>query len=145
MMKARTGFSRFFRIAARARMRSGSRRQESASFPRGGIPPGAEAGLRRVAIPHRPDDAVLRVTLCKSAKAHGRLYRHDGGGSGNGPEDRFRTTLPVRRRHDRKRALGTRAPLLTGAVANTSWSVASALQIFGSARIDPPAGAVFAS
>ena len=81
----------------------------------------------------RPDDAALRTRmrelaavrrrfgyrrlhvllrqegLVKNAKRTQRLYREEG--------------LTVRRRHGRKRATGTRAPILTVAAPNVRWSV----------------------
>ena len=60
-------------------------------------------GYRRLHVILRRDGHVLN---CKRTQ---RLYREEG--------------LMVRRRRSRKRALGTRAPLVTEAVANARWSV----------------------
>ena len=60
-------------------------------------------GYRRLRVILRRDDHVL------NRKRTQLLYRAEG--------------LSVRRRRSRKRAIGTRAPLVTEALANARWSV----------------------
>lgn len=60
-------------------------------------------GYRRLHVILRRDGHVL------NRKRTQRLYREEG--------------LSVRRRRSRKRAIGTRAPLVTEALANARWSV----------------------
>lgn len=60
-------------------------------------------GYRRLHVILRRDGHVL------NRKRTQRLYREEG--------------LSVRRRRSRKRAIGTRAPLVTAAMANARWSV----------------------
>lgn len=81
----------------------------------------------------RPDDAALREELRKAAEKHRRFgYRrlHVILRRGGHVLNRKRTQrlyreegLSVRRRRSRKRAIGTRAPLVTEAMANARWSV----------------------
>lgn len=81
----------------------------------------------------RPDDAELRAALRQTAETHRRfgyrrlhvILRRDGH-----VQNRKRTQrlyreegLSVRRRRSRKRAIGTRAPLVADAMANARWSV----------------------
>lgn len=87
-----------------------------------------------VPIPHRrPDDATLREVLRGAAETHRRfgyrrlhvLLRRDGHVLNRKRTQRLyrEEGLSVRRRRSRKRAIGTRAPLVTEAVANARWSV----------------------
>lgn len=81
----------------------------------------------------RPDDAELRDALRKAAEKHRRfgyrrlhvILRHDGHALNRKRIQRLHREegLSVRRRRGRKRALGTRAPLVTEAMANARWSV----------------------
>jgi putative transposase len=81
----------------------------------------------------RPDDAELREELRKSAEKHRRfgyrrlhvILRRDGHVLNRKRTQRLyrEEGLAVRRRRGRKRALGTRAPLVTDAVVNARWSV----------------------
>jgi putative transposase len=81
----------------------------------------------------RPDDAELREELHKTAEKHRRfgyrrlhvILRRDGHVMNRKRTQRLyrEEGLAVRRRRGRKRALGTRAPLVTEAVANARWSV----------------------
>jgi putative transposase len=81
----------------------------------------------------RPDDAELREELQKTAEKHRRfgyrrlhvILRRDGHVMNRKRTQRLyrEAGLAVRRRRGRKRALGTRAPLVTEAVANARWSV----------------------
>ena len=83
----------------------------------------------------RPDDAELREELRKTAEKHRRfgyrrlhvILRRDGHVMNRKRAQRLyrEEGLAVRRRRGRKRALGTRAPLVTEAVANARWSVDS--------------------
>ena len=81
----------------------------------------------------RPDDAVLREVLRGAAETHRpfgyrRLHvipRRDGHVLNRKRTQRLyrEEGLSVRRRRSRKRAIGTRAPLVTEAMANARWSV----------------------
>lgn len=81
----------------------------------------------------RPDDRELREELRKTAETHRRfgyrrlhvILRRDGLVLNRKRTQRLycEEGLAVRRRRSRKRALGTRAPLVTEAVANARWSV----------------------
>jgi putative transposase len=81
----------------------------------------------------RPDDAESREELRKSAEKHRRfgyrrlhvILRRDGHVLTRKRTQRLyrEEGLAVRRRRGRKRALGTRAPLVTDAVVNARWSV----------------------
>lgn len=81
----------------------------------------------------RPDDAALREVLRGAAETHRRfgyrrlhvILRRDGHVLNRKRTQRlFREEgLSVRRRRSRKRAIGTRAPLVTEALANARWSV----------------------
>lgn len=81
----------------------------------------------------RPDDTVLREELRKAAERHRRfgyrrlhvILRREGHVINRKRTQRLyrEEGLAVRRRRGRKRALGTRAPLVTEAVANARWSV----------------------
>ncbi len=81
----------------------------------------------------RPDDTELRETLHEAARRHRRfgyrrlhvILRRDGHVLNRKRTQRIyrEEGLMVRRRRSRKRALGTRAPLVTEAVANARWSV----------------------
>ena len=81
----------------------------------------------------RPDDTGLREALHEAAGKHRRfgyrrlhvILRRDGHVLNRKRTQRIyrEEGLMVRRRRRRKRALGTRAPLVTEAVANARWSV----------------------
>ena len=81
----------------------------------------------------RPDDAALREVLREAAETHRwfgyrRLHvilRRDGHVLNRKRTQRLyrEEGLSVRRRRSRKRAIGTRAPLVTEAMANARWSV----------------------
>lgn len=81
----------------------------------------------------RADDTELREELRKAAETHRRfgyrrlhvILRRDGHVLNRKRTQRLyhEEGLAVRRRRSRKRALGTRAPLVTEAVANARWSV----------------------
>jgi putative transposase len=81
----------------------------------------------------RPDDRELREALRGAADAHRRLsyrrlhviLRRDGHVLNRKRTQRLcrEEGLSVRRRRSRKRAMGTRAPLVTEALANARWSV----------------------
>jgi len=81
----------------------------------------------------RPDDAELREALHKAAEKHRRfgyrrlhvILRREGHVMNRKRTERLyrEEGLMVRRRRSRKRALGSRAPLVTEAVANARWSV----------------------
>lgn len=81
----------------------------------------------------RPDDAALREELRRTAEEHRRfgyrrlhvILRRDGHVLNRKRTQRLyrEEGLAVRRRRGRKRALGTRAPLVTEAAANARWSV----------------------
>ena len=81
----------------------------------------------------RPDDAALREALRQAAETHRRfgyrrlhaILRRDGHALNRKRTQRLyrEEGLAVRRRRGRKRALGTRAPLVAEAVANARWSV----------------------
>jgi putative transposase len=81
----------------------------------------------------RPDDAALRDVLRAAAETHRRfgyrrlhvILRRDGHVLNRKRTQRLyrEEGLAVRRRRSRKRAIGTRAPLVTEAVANARWSV----------------------
>ena len=83
--------------------------------------------------PRRPDDAVLREALRGAAETHRRfgyrrlhvILRRDGHVLNRKRTQRLyrEEGLAVRRRRSRKRAIGTRAPLVTEAVANARWSL----------------------
>lgn len=80
----------------------------------------------------RPDDTGLREALHEAAGKHRRfgyrrlhvILRRDGHVLNRKRTQRIyrEEGLMVRRRRSRKRALGTRAPLVTEAVANARWS-----------------------
>ena len=82
-------------------------------------------GYRRLHVILRRDGHVL------NRKRTQRLYREEG--------------LSVRRRRSRKRAIGTRAPLVTEALANARWSVDFASRTFGSCRSSSLTAAASAS
>ncbi|MGA1764562.1 MAG: IS3 family transposase [Ilumatobacteraceae bacterium] len=81
----------------------------------------------------RPDDAELRAALRQTAETHRRfgyrrlhvILRRDGHVLNRKRTQRLyrEEGLSVRRRRSRKRAIGTRAPLVTDAMANARWSV----------------------
>ncbi len=81
----------------------------------------------------RPDDGELREELRKTAEKHRRfgyrrlhvILRRDGHVLNRKRTQRLyrEEGLSVRRRRGRRLALGTRAPLVTEAVANARWSV----------------------
>ena len=81
----------------------------------------------------RPDDRELREVLRGAAETHRRfgyrrlhvLLRRDGHVLNRKRTQRLyrEEGLSVRRRRSRKRAIGTRAPLVTEAMANARWSV----------------------
>lgn len=81
----------------------------------------------------RPDDTELREELRKAAEKHRRfgyrrlhvILRRDGHVINRKRTQRLyrEEGLAVRRRRGRKRAFGTRAPLVTEAVANARWSL----------------------
>ena len=81
----------------------------------------------------RPDDRELRDVLRAAAEMHRRfgyrrlhvILRRDGHVLNRKRTQRLyrEEGLAVRRRRSRKRAIGTRAPLVTEAVANARWSV----------------------
>lgn len=81
----------------------------------------------------RPDDRGLREVLRGAAETHRRfgyrrlhvLLRRDGHVLNRKRTQRLyrEEGLSVRRRRSRKRAIGTRAPLVTEAMANARWSV----------------------
>jgi putative transposase len=81
----------------------------------------------------RSDDGKLREALRETAEKHRRfgyrrlhvILRRDGHVMNRKRTQRLyrEEGLAVRRRRGRKRALGTRAPLVTEAVANARWSV----------------------
>ena len=81
----------------------------------------------------RPDDHELRDVLRRAAETHRRfgyrrlhvLLRRDGHVLNRKRTQRLyrEEGLSVRRRRSRKRAIGTRAPLVTEALANARWSV----------------------
>jgi putative transposase len=81
----------------------------------------------------RPDDAALREVLRGAAETHRRfgyrrlhvILRRDGHVLNRKRTQRLyrEEGLSVRRRRSRKRAIGTRAPLVTEALANARWSV----------------------
>ncbi|PPB79359.1 putative transposase [Albidovulum inexpectatum] len=81
----------------------------------------------------RPDDTELREELRKAAEKHRRfgyrrlhvILRRDGHVTNRKRTQRLyrEEGLAVRRRRGRKCALGTRAPLVTEAVANARWSL----------------------
>jgi putative transposase len=81
----------------------------------------------------RPDDRELREVLRGAAEAHRRfgyrrlhvILRRDGHVLNHKRTQRLyrEEGLSVRRRRSRKRAIGTRAPLVTEAMANVRWSV----------------------
>ena len=81
----------------------------------------------------RPDDAELRAALRQTAETHRRfgyrrlhvILRRDGHVLNRKRTQRLyrEEGLSVRRRRSRKRAIGTRAPLVTEAMANARWSV----------------------
>lgn len=81
----------------------------------------------------RPDDRELRDVLRAAAETHRRfgyrrlhvILRRDGHVLNRKRTQRLyrEEGLAVRRRRSRKRAIGTRAPLVTEAVANARWSV----------------------
>ena len=81
----------------------------------------------------RQDDAALRDVLRAAAETHRRfgyrrlhvILRRDGHVLNRKRTQRLyrEEGLAVRRRRSRKRAIGTRAPLVTEAVANARWSV----------------------
>lgn len=85
------------------------------------------AALHGVAETHRLfGDRRLHVILrrdghVRNRKRTRRLYREEG--------------LSVRCRRSHKRALGTRAPLVTEALANARWSLDFASRTFGSSTI----------
>ena len=86
---------------------------------------GHPAGYRRLHVILRRDGHVLNRERTQ------RLYREEG--------------LSVRRRRGRKRALGTRAPLVTEAMANARWSVDFASRTCGSCRTSSLTGGASAS
>lgn len=102
----------------------------------------------------RPDDRELREVLHSAAEAHRRFgYRRPHGILRRDGHvlNRKRTQRPyreeglsVRRRRSRKRAIGTRAPLVTEALVNARWSVDFASRTFGSSRPSSPTVADFA-
>ncbi len=81
----------------------------------------------------RPDDRELREVLRGAAETHRRfgyrrlhvILRRDGHVLNRKRTQRLyrEEGLSVRRRRSRKRAIGTRAPLVTEALANAHWSV----------------------
>jgi transposase InsO family protein len=81
----------------------------------------------------RPDDRELREVLRGAAETHRRfgyrrlhvILRRDGHVLNHKRTQRLyrEEGLSVRRRRSRKRAIGTRAPLVTEALANARWSV----------------------
>jgi len=81
----------------------------------------------------RPDDRELREVLRGAAETHRRfgyrrlhvIVRRDGHVLNRKRTQRLyrEEGLSVRRRRNRKRAIGTRAPLVTEAMANARWSV----------------------
>ena len=81
----------------------------------------------------RPDDRELREVLRGAAETHQRfgyrrlhvILRRDGHVLNHKRTQRLyrEEGLSVRRRRSRKRAIGTRAPLVTEALANARWSV----------------------
>jgi putative transposase len=81
----------------------------------------------------RPDDAELRAALHETVEKHRRfgyrrlhvILRRDGHVLNRKRTQRLdrEEGLAVRRRRSRKRALGTRAPLVTEGAANARWSV----------------------
>ena len=81
----------------------------------------------------RPDDRELREVLRGAAETHRRfgyrrlhvILRRDGHVLNRKRTPRLyrEEGLSVRRRRSRKRAIGTRAPLVTEAMANARWSV----------------------
>lgn len=81
----------------------------------------------------RPDDRELREVLLGAAETHRRfgyrrlhvILRWDGHVLNRKRTQRLyrEEGLSVRRRRSRKRAIGTRAPLVTEALANARWSV----------------------
>ena len=81
----------------------------------------------------RPDDAALRARLRELATERRRfgyrrlhvLLRHEGLVANRKRTQRLyrEEGLTVRKRRGRKRAVGTRAPILTVAAPNTRWSV----------------------
>ncbi|MGE4374014.1 MAG: IS3 family transposase [Xanthobacter sp.] len=81
----------------------------------------------------RPDDRELREVLRRAAETHRRfgyrrlhvILRRDGHVLNRNRTQRLyrEEGLSVRRRRSRKRAIGTRAPLVTEAMANARWSI----------------------
>jgi len=92
----------------------------------------------------RPDDAALRVRLRGLAAERCRfgyrrlhvLLRHEGHALNRKKTQRLyrEEGLSVRRRRGRKRATGTRAPILVEAKANARWSIDFVHDQFGSGR-----------
>lgn len=93
-----------------------------------------EADRSSVRYRHRrPDDRELREVLREAAETHRRfgyrrlhvILRRDGHVLNRKRTQRLyrEEGLSVRRRRSRKRAIGTRAPLVTEALANARWSV----------------------
>ncbi len=70
-------------------------------------------------------DRRLFVFLRRKGEPSGinRISREDGGGSENGPGDRFLTTLTAHKRKAQCKAIGTRALILIEARPNTRWSL----------------------
>jgi putative transposase len=103
----------------------------------------------------RPDDRDLREVLRGAAETHRRfgyrrlhvILRRDGHVLNRKRAQRLyrEEGLSVRRRRSRKRAIGTRAPLVTEALANARWSVDFASRTFGSCRTSLPTVAASAS
>lgn len=96
----------------------------------------AVIGADRSSVPYRhrrPDDCQLREVLRRAAEAHRRfghrrlyiILRREGHVLNRKRTQRLYNGegLAVRRRRSRKRAIGTRAPLVAEALANARWSV----------------------
>lgn len=93
-------------------------------------------GVHRSSVRYRrrrPDGRDLREVMCGAAEAHRRfgyrrmhaILRRDGHVLNRKRTRRLycEDGLSVRRRRSRKRAIGTRAPLVTEALANARWPV----------------------
>ena len=74
-------------------------------------------GCRRLLVMLRREGEPFGISRIQ------RLYREDGGGSENGPGTIFPTTLTVRKRKARRKAVWTRAPILVEAQPNARWSL----------------------